>query len=56
VGVARNLFRKELERLLGLHVQCKPHLGLLLQVFYVALDLRQLAAQVERSCTGAVSK
>jgi len=56
VGFARNLFRKELERLLGLHVQRKPHLGLLLQVFYVALDLRQLAAQVERSCAGVVSK
>jgi hypothetical protein len=54
---ALHLFRKELERLLGLHVQRQPHLRLLLQVFYVALDFRKLAAsQVQRSCVGVVRK
>lgn len=52
-----HLFRKELERLLGLYVQRQPHLGLLLQVFYMALDFRKLAEpRVQRSRIGVVRK
>eukprot|EP00964_Phaeocystis_antarctica_P161734 scaffold134122_cov78-Phaeocystis_antarctica.AAC.1 len=52
-----HLFRKELERLLGLYVKRQPHLSLLLQVFDMALDFRKLAAsQAQRSCSDVVRK